>query len=50
MMVIFALFAEQSNIQSTPTATMEQYIRNVVDEVGNHPALLSKSPKKDFYF
>merc|ERR1712137_686727 len=38
--VVFPLFAEQAQIIGYPTAKMEEYIRSLVDNVGNHPALL----------
>jgi len=38
--VVFPLFAELTQILNFPTAKMEEYIRSLVDNVGNHPALL----------
>jgi len=38
--VVFPLFAELTQILSFSTEKMEEYIRNLVDNVGDHPALL----------
>jgi len=38
--VIFPLPGEEGNIRTWPNTTMYQMIRNIVDEVGNHSALL----------
>ncbi|PRP81615.1 hypothetical protein PROFUN_01122 [Planoprotostelium fungivorum] len=38
--VVFPLYAESAALDTVDASFIQEYIRNIIDEVGNHPALL----------